>query len=190
MIGFKTASTLLATAAVLSLAQMGSAEALTITSEIPGNDCPSGPFEACNVNGSPTIIKFDDDLSTIDDKNIFFSSVDGSEWSFFDIETKDDEPNEIIGASWSYTPGPGDPGITAFTVKYGDFYDLYDFGGVATTSGSFTLASNGPALSHITFFDTEGTTPIPTPALLPGLIGMGVAALRKRKGEAEESTEA
>lgn len=33
-------------------------------------------------------------------------------------------------------------------------------------------------------------TPVPTPALLPGLIGMGVAALRKRKGEAEESAEA
>ncbi|MBE9179531.1 PTPA-CTERM sorting domain-containing protein [Oculatella sp. LEGE 06141] len=27
------------------------------------------------------------------------------------------------------------------------------------------------------------STPIPTPALLPGLIGMGVAALRKKKGE-------
>ncbi|MEA5466125.1 PTPA-CTERM sorting domain-containing protein [Leptothoe sp. PORK10 BA2] len=29
--------------------------------------------------------------------------------------------------------------------------------------------------------------PIPTPALLPGLIGMGVAALRKRRGEASEA---
>jgi hypothetical protein len=40
------------------------------------------------------------------------------------------------------------------------------------------------------FFDnvslrTVPTTPIPTPALLPGLIGMGVAALRKRKQEVE-----
>ena len=32
------------------------------------------------------------------------------------------------------------------------------------------------------------TTPIPTPALLPGLIGMGVAALRKRKATAVEET--
>lgn len=30
-------------------------------------------------------------------------------------------------------------------------------------------------------------TAVPTPALLPGLIGMGVAALRKRKGEASEA---
>ncbi len=33
-------------------------------------------------------------------------------------------------------------------------------------------------------------TAVPTPALLPGLIGMGVAALRKRKAEAEENTAA
>lgn len=30
------------------------------------------------------------------------------------------------------------------------------------------------------------TTPIPTPALLPGLLGLGVAALRKRKSEESE----
>ena len=33
-------------------------------------------------------------------------------------------------------------------------------------------------------------TAVPTPALLPGLIGMGAAALRKRKGEGDESAEA
>lgn len=37
---------------------------------------------------------------------------------------------------------------------------------------------------------TTSATAVPTPALLPGLIGMGVAAMRKRKGEAEESAEA
>jgi hypothetical protein len=39
----------------------------------------------------------------------------------------------------------------------------------------------------ITAFSPGGVNPkpIPTPALLPGLIGMGVAALRKRKQEAE-----
>lgn len=38
---------------------------------------------------------------------------------------------------------------------------------------------------------TEGAQPIPTPALLPGLIGMGIATIRKRKGEAaQESSEA
>lgn len=36
----------------------------------------------------------------------------------------------------------------------------------------------------------DSSTPIPTPALLPGLIGMGVAALRKRGQEEGESAEA
>jgi len=35
------------------------------------------------------------------------------------------------------------------------------------------------------FISSPNTAPIPTPALLPGLIGMGAAALRKRKQEAE-----
>ncbi|PZV08680.1 MAG: hypothetical protein DCF32_04195 [Leptolyngbya sp.] len=39
----------------------------------------------------------------------------------------------------------------------------------------------GEAYSGVSIADT---TAVPTPALLPGLIGMGVAALRKRKGEA------
>lgn len=34
------------------------------------------------------------------------------------------------------------------------------------------------------------STPVPTPALLPGLIGMGVAALRKRKNDRSEAAEA
>jgi hypothetical protein len=36
----------------------------------------------------------------------------------------------------------------------------------------------------------NSAAPIPTPALLPGLIGMGVAALRKRGQEEGESAEA
>ncbi|HIK16457.1 MAG TPA: PTPA-CTERM sorting domain-containing protein [Leptolyngbyaceae cyanobacterium M33_DOE_097] len=31
-------------------------------------------------------------------------------------------------------------------------------------------------------------TPVPTPALLPGLIGLGVQVARKRKSEAKEAT--
>lgn len=39
-------------------------------------------------------------------------------------------------------------------------------------------------------FGTQAGTPIPTPALLPGLLAMGVGALRKRKGEQETGVEA
>jgi len=66
-----------------------------------------------------------------------------------------------------------------------------------TASGSSEvlkfLATGSPAglppfalLSGISVTDTP-TTPVPTPALLPGLVGMGVAAWRKRKGESEEA---
>lgn len=48
----------------------------------------------------------------------------------------------------------------------------------------FTNTKNGNLadVSHISLYYRE----IPTPALLPGLIGMGLAALRKRKGETAE----
>ena len=56
----------------------------------------------------------------------------------------------------------------------GEFDPLHDI--------SFTDSPGG------SFYSAEATA-VPTPALLPGIIGMGVAAFRKRKqtGEAEES---
>lgn len=59
------------------------------------------------------------------------------------------------------------------------------------TDGTFTwtqpwekLYGKAKDVSHISLYYRQGgTTPIPTPALLPGLIGMGVAALRKKKQE-------
>lgn len=45
------------------------------------------------------------------------------------------------------------------------------------SGGAYSIALNQPT-----------ATAVPTPALLPGLIGMGVAALRKRKAEAVEET--
>ena len=48
--------------------------------------------------------------------------------------------------------------------------------------GIGTLFSGNLALSNGAGFSST-VTPIPTPALLPGLMGLGVAALRKRKGE-------
>ena len=40
-------------------------------------------------------------------------------------------------------------------------------------------------IDNISFEFTPNPQPIPTPALLPGLIGMGIAAIRKRKHETE-----
>lgn len=57
--------------------------------------------------------------------------------------------------------------------------------------GTFTLgrAITSPAGNPVVTNDfnyTLSVTAVPTPALLPGLIGMGLAALRKRKAELEQ----
>jgi hypothetical protein len=53
-------------------------------------------------------------------------------------------------------------------------------GTFSTESNSFIGAGGSAYSLNLT------STPVPTPALLPGLVGLGVAALRKRKGEGSE----
>jgi hypothetical protein len=55
-----------------------------------------------------------------------------------------------------------------------------DFRSAATVGSNLLLSSGG---GYAIALDS---TPVPTPALLPGLVGLGVAALRKRKGEGAE----
>ena len=85
----------------------------------------------------------------------------------------------------------------AISLKGGPSYSIYYIPAGTFTTAPTNLAWNtlgietgggspGPGLSHASvYYDV-----IPTPALLPGLIGMGAAALRKRKGEGDESAEA
>ena len=71
-----------------------------------------------------------------------------------------------------------------------------DFFGLSTGSSAIsyaTLLASGP--NDYVFLDNfkhvSGTTQsIPTPALLPGLIGLGMGVLRKRKAEATAGSEA
>lgn len=51
--------------------------------------------------------------------------------------------------------------------------------------GSTTIGAIGTSVP----ISTDPPTPIPTPALLPGLIGMGIAAICKRKAEQKETVE-
>jgi len=75
-----------------------------------------------------------------------------------------------------------------------NYFDGTVFSGTWDTSrflvGNPSGGGNQADMSHITMYVPDGFEPIPTPALLPGLIGMGAAALRKRKGEGDESAEA
>lgn len=60
----------------------------------------------------------------------------------------------------------------------------------AQTRNSQFRSNPGDAWSgsgqELSFSIEDDTTPIPTPALLPGLLGMGIAAWRKRKNEESE----
>jgi len=64
----------------------------------------------------------------------------------------------------------------------------------AAASPSFTFGNGGVMLAQVNRGEREQEQErprrVPTPALIPGLIGLGVAALRKKKQEEEVSPEA
>ena len=194
-----------AIAALLSLGAMAPAHATFIATygddpDEDGNDCAGEfgrPFPNCFTpvvpgtdltERSQIIIKinFNDDgsFSLEDDVefNPLFSTIDGTEFSF----TFGDDGTGT--GTWTYTPGVGDPVITAFVAKGGDAFNLFSTGGLYTNVAFFTPnnASGSPAgLSHLSFYDTDGDQQLPEPASLAllgfGLLGLAVARRRARR---------
>lgn len=74
-------------------------------------------------------------------------------------------------------------GPFALTMKADNFFSFNYFDG-AIQEGTWSTDRFNRGFSHATLYSTPES--IPTPALLPGLIGMSVAALRKRKQEEGE----
>ncbi|MFM7450811.1 MAG: PTPA-CTERM sorting domain-containing protein [Leptolyngbyaceae cyanobacterium] len=105
--------------------------------------------------------------------------------------------------NWSYSIDSGTPSTSLFGyVLNGAFTQLTNVAGGFNQSGSASfnvafgdsfgfgtrLSSSAGGIFIISNFNGPtggGATVVPTPALLPGLIGMGIAAWRKRKAEAE-----
>jgi len=147
-----------------------------LTGTASGNECGAGGFSNCSFNGSPSIIKFGESGTlAVLDKNTNFPSIDGSEFQFTNLGTNNQS------GTWTYTPGAGDPGITAFIVFAGNVQNQYTGSGL---TGSWTTPSNKD-LSHITFFDTAI---VPLPAALPllgtGLLGLwGIGRMRRNIDE-------
>lgn len=82
----------------------------------------------------------------------------------------------------------GNPSVVPATVPSSAFNTFNNFALSGLLDGTNTIAFKVQDVSSITGFRAElETVPIPTPALLPGLIGLGAAAWRKRKqGAAQE----
>ncbi len=64
----------------------------------------------------------------------------------------------------------------------------FQFDGVTVANGSLSANRSGNVAENGIYGITLTAEPIPTPALLPGLIGLGMGVLRKRKKEMAEAT--
>lgn len=124
-----------------------------------------------NDNGAPTAYTFGK-----------FLSIDGTEFSIAFT-------GDGIG-TWTYTPGPDDPVITAFTVKGGPGFNLFTNDGDIIDVAWYTPTNpnNGRpyGLSHMAWFDNgdgNGVLPAPAPATLAlfALGGLAVGMTRRRR---------
>lgn len=171
-----------AVAATLGLAMAALPAKAALLATYEGNDCAGvfgANFNSCAYQGSPIIIKFDAD-GTAEINSALFPTITGREFSFTGLDSG--------SGTWTYTPGEGDPLITAYVAKGGPNFNLFSNDG-DPNSGSWatpTNSNNGRlyGLSHLSFYDTGNTVSVPEPAALAlfgsGLVGLGLAKRRRR----------
>lgn len=166
---------------VLAAATISTPAQASFIANIAGNDCAGVfgiPFGSCKIpvmydpNESPVIAKSNDG---------------GISWqintSLFPTVTADDFTLTLTGngstGSWIYSPDAGDPVIKFYVAKAGNSFNLFsndDSDGDNNPNTNTWYTPENKGLSHITFYDTGATTPVPEPTTM-ALLGMGLAGL-------------
>jgi hypothetical protein len=90
------------------------------------------------------------------------------------------DPKVLIGTSFNPTQSVASQ-FTAFSIGSSSSPQTLAISGFDNITQAFISSSASVNFDNVV---TGSATAVPTPALLPGLIGLGVAALRKRKAEA------
>jgi hypothetical protein len=113
---------------------------------------------------------------------------EGATGNFFTISYSGN-PLESLSGTWSLLEsyfGSGTPFVLAIKGANDYAYNYFNgtvFSGTWDTERLLTPGPNPqqPSISHATLYVADNFRPVPTPALLPGLVGMGLAALRKKR---------
>ncbi len=186
------------TLAVLGLGVSGPATATVIDGmylqmeSIPGNACAGvfgRGFSNCRVDGSPSIIKFNQDLN-VSEVSVNFPSIDGTEFMFGDAV------EDNVSGSWTYSPDvlEDDPLVRFWSAKAGPGFKLFYYtpdmtGGrsdaLPVTAGTWTTP-DGKELSNLVFYDSGEFPRVDEPAALV-LLGLALAGLgvsRRRRSAA------
>ena len=184
----KKLSIMAAGATCLSLSAMNPAHAMGFTgSYAPSNFTLTNTATdgSVDTSGSPTSISLTggDNGSKKPGQTSYFVNAVGAglvsfNWNYFtqDVAAGFDPFGYLLNGSFSQlTQGSlsSQTGLASFAVNVGDRF------GFAVQTTDNALGRAGVQISNF-----NAPTAIPTPALLPGLVGLGFGVLRKRKAAA------
>jgi hypothetical protein len=136
------------------------------------DDEPTSPFFRLNASGSQSSATFNLDSSS-DSFGFFLVGQNGSPNFRIDFLSGGSNSRTFFLSDLLSLTGPGDY-FNFASDSEGDFFDQV----------SFTRLSGRLEIDSVAF------RAVPTPALLPGIIGIGIAALKKRRDGGLEAAEA
>ena len=148
--------------------------------------------------GSPTSAEFTNEVGTVLGNGTYIGFTGYGLSDVYNQITWTFPSTRGFGADWVYDEGVLQVTIAGQIINFGTALGgssgfLGFISDTPFTSAAFNqvgvTGTVGFRADNLSYAQFNGGDPavVPTPALLPGLIGMGIAAWRKRKGEAAES---